>query len=328
MRLSYRDTHPRDLKEALSIAFDRFAYSKADQPRLLSFWNFLITKKMARSVVIEDREKPSGAGIVSFGISVFAKDAFMKEAKSTLSPPLSRHLFRRWWKGNRDFLNPKEIAVGNVRKELNLLVPSHGWRLEPPAERQAMVQAKLIETFFPYHAGYGIKDYVMDTFSEEEKDISLGQGTELVRDYTKNPGTGIRTPLPRPMFLVGASRKQVNPGDNLLIWSFLNAPTSRFGFSAGEKEVLERAMLGETDREIARVLRLTVWAVKKRWQGVYEKVEKADSHVLAPVKDSSLSPGEDPKIERRRFMLDYLRQHLEEIRPTPPSPRQRRSRNR
>jgi len=62
--------------------------------------------------------------------------------------------------------------------------------------------------------------------------------------------------------------------------------------------------------------------VKKRWSAIYERVADVDSELLPPSVANgahALSRG----AERRRYLLNYLRQHLEELRPNEPPERRR-----
>lgn len=55
--------------------------------------------------------------------------------------------------------------------------------------------------------------------------------------------------------------------------------------------------------------------VKKLWQSIYARVEAVDPRVLNP---NGVAGDEDPRTrgpEKRRHLLDYLRYHLEELRP-------------
>jgi hypothetical protein len=61
---------------------------------------------------------------------------------------------------------------------------------------------------------------------------------------------------------------------------------------------------------------ISPWTVKKRWRAIYQRVSDVDRELLLPVanKPDATSRG----AERRRHLLHYLRQHLEEIRPSSP----------
>ncbi|MGH7328942.1 MAG: helix-turn-helix transcriptional regulator, partial [Polyangiaceae bacterium] len=82
----------------------------------------------------------------------------------------------------------------------------------------------------------------------------------------------------------------------------------RFRFSPGEQQMLLLALEGRSDDDLADALGISAWTVKKRWQSVYAKVEAIDPSVVAPHEDEKLR-------QRRRFLLAYLREHLEELRP-------------
>jgi len=54
--------------------------------------------------------------------------------------------------------------------------------------------------------------------------------------------------------------------------------------------------------------------VKKRWHAIYERVADVDGELLPPSIAYGV-PAASRGSERRRHLLNYLRQHLEEIRP-------------
>lgn len=319
MYLTYRPAQSKDLEQGFRFLSDRYAFAKADQPRLLSFWRYLIKGRMVRSVVVEDRTHSPSKPLLSFAMSLFVTEDFAQLAKTTLPPPLSRRVFEQWLKGRRVFLNHNEIARHNSTDGLNLLVLHHGWDQRPLPEVME-IRGKMLEAFFLFHSGYQIKEYFQNVFGEEDRQAMLGQGFRLLRDYQECPQDA-RGPGGSRIYLTGADREEPYSSENAFIHALFTAPSPRFGFTTGEKDVLERALFGETDQETARSLHFTVWAVKKRWQGIYGKVERIDPHALDASHVTSPGKGKPEKIERRRFMLDYLRHHLEEIRPTLPARR-------
>ena len=78
--------------------------------------------------------------------------------------------------------------------------------------------------------------------------------------------------------------------------------------------MLQRALWGETDEEIAQSLFLSVTAVRKRWLAIYERVGAVNP---------DLFPGTGPPGSAKRRAgwksgapcLNYLRSHWEELRP-------------
>lgn len=72
--------------------------------------------------------------------------------------------------------------------------------------------------------------------------------------------------------------------------------------------------MGETCEKLATSLSVSPWTVKKRWHAIYDRVLDVDRELLPPpiaYGAQASSRGE----ERRRYLLNYLRQHLEELRP-------------
>ena len=104
-------------------------------------------------------------------------------------------------------------------------------------------------------------------------------------------------------------------------WDRLTGSTSllfhalppRFALSASAQRILERAMLLHSDEEIAGQLEISVDAVKKTWRAIYQRVDNVAPRMFGSVVRAS-NPSHRSS-ERRRHLLDYLRTHLEELRP-------------
>ena len=119
---------------------------------------------------------------------------------------------------------------------------------------------------------------------------------------------------PQQPRLVGLTKKEAftNPGSYLS--SFFVYIPPLFHFNRSEQMLLQHALMGETCEEVATSLFISPWTVKKRWHAIYERVADVDRDLLLlPVTNSpdTISRG----AERRRHLLHYLRQHLEELRP-------------
>jgi hypothetical protein len=105
------------------------------------------------------------------------------------------------------------------------------------------------------------------------------------------------------------------PGRNIAGLFIYTAP--RFHFNRSQRMLLQHALLGETCDTLARSLSLFPWTVKKRWRAIYDRVADVDMELLPP----AIAYGTHVSsrgVERRRHLLNYLRQHLEELRPYEP----------
>lgn len=86
----------------------------------------------------------------------------------------------------------------------------------------------------------------------------------------------------------------------------------RFGLTGAAQRVLQRALLSQTDSEIAADLGISQDAVKKTWRLIYQRVDDVAPHLFRTVHPTAHLHR---SAERRRYLLDYLRTHLEELRP-------------
>ena len=81
------------------------------------------------------------------------------------------------------------------------------------------------------------------------------------------------------------------------------------------KETLPRlrALLNESDSEIASAMTISLDAVKKTWRRAYDRVAVAAPSLLGK---ATAAASNRRGTEKRRHLLEYLRDHLEELRPT------------
>ena len=79
-----------------------------------------------------------------------------------------------------------------------------------------------------------------------------------------------------------------------------------------QKMVLDLALEGYRDSEIARFLDLSPNAVRMRWRGIYEKMQAALPGIFNEREDGGQGRRGQ---EKRRIAIHYIREHPEEIRP-------------
>lgn len=317
MRLTYRTTQTSDLESSFNLIRDRFLYDSKSKRELLAFWRHLLQLGACISSVIEDRDRPKGKRQVGFGFSFFSTDAFVHLAKTGLPPFLPRMVLEQWKRKNRIFLAPEEIRRANGAAGLNVVVLNFGWDGKGySAAELSKLQHFLPENFMAVHGGYHLKELLEQVYGPELLEVMVAMGNDVIRDYADLRGSGPLAGVPEKdhPYLIGfteatAARK---PG-TLTTALLLKWADPIFLFRPGEQEILRQALQVSTDREIAGNLGLSPWTVKKRWQGVYEKVERADPEVLG----GSITRGTGPTgmTQKRRHLLDYLRGHPEELRP-------------
>lgn len=90
-----------------------------------------------------------------------------------------------------------------------------------------------------------------------------------------------------------------------------NPPT--IGFSRSEQRLLQEALRGGSDEELAKELKISFSAVKKAWRSIYDRVGRSSIGILPKAPDNG-DYGERGK-GKKHHLLAYIREHPEELRP-------------
>ena len=298
-------------------------YDDASWRALPAMWRLLLLKGSMKLLLVEDRARPLGSQIISFNAILFVNDEFCLQVRSTLSPYVGVELIRQYLSRQTPILNREQIARANARDGLNVVMCFEGHAHDRlPYEELLAVHEKRNEAFHLALSGYRVKEFLANPVGREAARWMIGGGARLRRNYSNSfQKNGVPDPrsLRRP-YLVGLTQKEAftNPGS--YIASFFIYTPPRFHFNCSQRLLLRHALLGETCETLARSLSLSPWTVKKRWHAIYQRVADIDSELLPP----AIAYGAHASsrgAERRRRLLYYLRQHLEELRPYEPSNR-------
>ncbi len=322
MYFTHRPMQVSDLENCFSIARERFLYDAdpGSRKKMTALAEYLLRSGAEASTVIENSRFPKGKRQVAFGLTVFITDGFLHQARTRLPPFFPLQMAERWAGKEKFFLDKDQIERANTGEGVNIATLSNGWdekRLSP--EELFKVHHLLMQRFIAIHSGFRIKEYLAEGYGDEMKKLSAILGGRLRRDYREllgTPGLPEKYVRENHPYLIGftaaEARKRIGTVAAQLCATSVEP---RFHFRPGEKEVLQRALTGETDEALARGLKVSLSAIKKRWQGIYEKVEVVDPELLEP------SVGRPQ--QRRRALLEYLRYHPEELRPTKVSQRKK-----
>ena len=302
----------------------RVPYAETSKLILREMWEALLSIGAMQLFLVEDRAQPVGSRVVSFKAVVFATDEFCSQARSTLPPYLGVELARRYLSQRLPLLNHKQVARANASDGLNIVMCFEGWAHDGFSSEQVLaIREKQNEALHLALRGYRIKEFLTDPIGEETSQWMFDAGARVRRDYSNYFRTHCLRKLEssqRPC-LLGLTKEEAlaHPGGNIA-GLFVYTPP-RFHFSRSEQVLLQHALMGETCEMLAASLSISPWTVKKRWHAIYDRVTDVDKDLLLPpvAYGAHVSRG----AERRRELLNYLRQHLEELRPYEPPTRRR-----
>ena len=303
-----------DLPYCVELLPAGFRVQVAVRERLVDLWAGLLASEARAFAVVEDLERVFPENIEGFGLSVFVNDRFVEEIRAKPRPQVAALLYERLLEGKQVVLTARELAASNATTGINILSLHFGLRnhdLTDPRTVQALTAGSAGFLFF--HGGYRIKAILNEVFGMQAVQYMQAGGFQLVHDFQKtSPATFAEAPPDHYPYFFMLLREWVEPGAVNPLSQLFHPQQARILFSATERRVLERAMLNQSDGSIADDLGMSSNAVKKVWRSIFDRVGRRAPYVI-PRGERSFPTGRGQ--EKRRHLLDYLRTHLEEIRP-------------
>lgn len=316
--MRYRFATAADLPTCSTLIDPGLRMPRALRQQLVALWTNLIDSGSGSLSVIEDPEAPHPHGIEAFGALVFVTDAFAQEFCAAPPPYLPALIYERMLHGRSPVLSPAQIRAGNSGAGLDLVCLHFALRnraLDDPRTRRALPVANT--AFFFFVGGYRIRTLLQEVYGPEHARYMTGGGLKLRSEFATHFARDANRPSPEEQpYLFGLTRDEVAPvAVNPL--SYLFHPLApRFGFTRTAQRVLEQALLMQTDDDIAARLGVSLDAVKKTWRAIYERVDTVAPRLFET--QAVAGKPQHRRAERRRHLLEYLRTHLEELRPVAP----------
>jgi hypothetical protein len=321
MFLNIRPAGLRDLDECQYCLRDGFAYDAAARAQLVALWRELLESGAGDAAVIEDLTAPPGQRIVWFCSKVFLNDAYAHYLKTEAMPLVGLQALRDCRQGNRPFLSYAEVKRANATEGLTLLMLHSGYpqSMTPDTYRE-VIAPKTLDFYLYFGSGYRLREFLVEVYDEFTYRWAEGAGLRLRTDYARYYAANSLSlpPVGQRPRLYGAEEWEERQGLATLIEVFFNHCPPRFGFTRAEQEMLLYALTTvETDAQIAARLCLAPITVKKLWLSIYSRVEGVAPEALGGVHSGAEAASRTANRgrEKKRWLLNYLRHHMEELRP-------------
>jgi hypothetical protein len=282
--------------------------------QLVSLWTELLIGG-AIFAVVDDPARPHPENIEAFGVSVFVRDDFAETFATGPRPYLSAIVYEQMLNGRSPVLSASQIREANSSAGLSLVVLHFCMRhpdMSSPRIQEVLHAGS--SAFYFCHAGYQLNLLLHEVYGEQHATYMSAGGFRLLTDFK---GAAISehmdtTPANHP-FLFIMRKEWIQPAAVHQLSFLFHAPPPRLGFSEGEQTVLLRALLNESDVQIAAALGVPLDKVKKIWRRTYQRVERVAPYLLDSVDQAGIEAHRGA--EKRRHLIEYLRSHLEELRP-------------
>jgi DNA-binding CsgD family transcriptional regulator len=160
------------------------------------------------------------------------------------------------------------------------------------------------------HSGYKLNSICFEVYGPESGEFMVAGGYHLLNDYASSKAADTVAAAFRPA-MYGQQRDRMRPGAmNASSLTLFNVLPPQIGLKPAEQRVALHALLGLTDLQIASALGLSAETVRKAWVRIFAAADQAlPAHFGSESTEGSRGP------EKRRQLLEYLRVHMEELRP-------------
>lgn len=315
MHLESRSLDAADIEQCVDLLRGHAAYPAEVLAMLPRVWATLLRESACIGSILEWVHEHAPRTPVAFGMSVFVANATVRTACESSEPFLAARLIRAERQKASPILRPKEIRQLNAGAGLNLIVLHYtiAKGRVPSTSIPLILHASMVE-FLHRHRGYRINQVIQEFWDEIDPAYSRPGWGHIRNHYAAFTATSAHTQSPvrvEPV-LIGLHRDEVEPNPGATIMSPLfccGAP--RLGLSEASQSLLSRALLGQTDLDLARELGIALPTVKSRWRKIYQQVAARAPDVIQQAQNERVSRGK----EKRRHVLDYVRSHPEELLP-------------
>jgi hypothetical protein len=311
MGFEFRDATVDDFGSCIPL-MSKLLYEPGRRDALRMMWREILVVKSGFGFLAIDPAQNSR--VVHFGFAVFVSDSRAHEYRRCVTPMIARRLVAEWADGTRPFLSACEIARANAADGLNALVTHYG-SVHGDGAFDDRVRAANYESSRRAFLGWNLRSFTIEVFDRERSPDTWGASLGFrVAHYSPEAlrAAGI-APKEAPSVWTSTREEAVaNPGYavGVLFSSFV---PPRCGFTPSEQDILRYALDGKTDEAISRAGGVSLATAKKRFRTIYEKVRDGIPRAASLFSDSLVEGARGA--EARRLLLNYMREHPEELRP-------------
>lgn len=261
---------------------------------------------IALETISQDPNKPDDTEVVAMMCWAFVNNIAIDRLINTAKPGITGNLLDLAQEGIRPFPMEEEMARLNRESLLNVVVMTYAYDAKNPDLDPVYLQSQLLHRFADRYAGYRIRRLLHELRSEALLQVSVKAGMTVVNTYEdfnreRNDDDKV--------YLVELTKEMAYASGNFFLIRLFCSPVPILGFNDAQVAILREAVFGLTDLEIADRLGVSHEAVKKRWQSIYDRVQRHLPGLLPLPKPGSRGA------EKRRILLTYLSEHPEELLP-------------
>lgn len=301
MPITWRPAIWSDIEPCLAIQPARRGDALVGKRVAIDVWRHLFGDPFFLSAVLESSPAIGGYRQVGFGASVLVTSAFAEAEIADPRPDINSRLIAAIHAGRRTLATRDDVARANAGEGVSVLVMCGNWRDEilDPDDRQR-VQTLFVASFAQEIAGYRIQRILNESVDEPAREFMqrsvvyqpIGEFRELGRTLWVMTPESVKTML-------------ASVGN--ILFSF-DEPVLRLRKS--DQQLLVAALGGAIDDDVSGVLGVTLSAVKARWRSVFARISETMPGLL-----QDIGKSEGRGMQKRHKVINYVREHPQELRP-------------
>jgi DNA-binding CsgD family transcriptional regulator len=214
--------------------------------------------------------------------------------------------------GQRPLLTLAEIRQANSTEGLTLAVfPISLGALDWDDPKIIEIRKLAPQAFLRACGGYRLQAIYYEVFDDQVAEYLAKGGYHLLNDFSARAGTGGLAPHCRPR-MMRLTRAELAPGAMSMATQFFDPPRPTLGLTPAEQRVVLGALDGASDQMLAASLGLSSETVRSNWRSIYQRLERVLPGGGMNGQNGAATRGQ----EKRRVAIEYLRQNMQELRPT------------
>jgi hypothetical protein len=333
---SWRLATPQDLHECLQMCpLEAYGAETLGHDTLVQVWADMLTRSPATaSAAVFEADRPvHGSRTVGFGCAAFVTEAFAEDAAGFPRPWLNKRFLQALHEGRSPILTPEELRRDNTIAGLNLLTLA-GY-IRPACEDDPRllqeISIMISRSFQQWCAGFRLRRFFCEITHQ-----FLRQRRYMVSAYRIHEYPQPR-PASSPVGVVILDRDAALQYEELQFAQlFIHYREPRLRLTPAEQDLLKVALTGHPNPSQADELGVGMEAVRSRWRNVLHKATGLLSRIMpsasgrhvsgnsASAAKEGLPKGQNPRSasaaaargpQRRQYLLNYVREHPEELRP-------------
>jgi len=300
--VSWREAREADLGVCLKAHPHSLGHEIIGRSRAMGVWKDLLhNPAFVCRVVVEER--PDGPPrILGFGSSVFVTPEFAEaETKNPRWGIVSR-IIAGIANDEPTVLSRREIARANASQGLDAVFLSTPWWETSNSLEFAEMMMASVRSCVEAHAGYRLRSCLVEASGEQARSVGASSGGfTTIKDF--NDVNRV---------LLGLRKEHAASVSTNVANILFHYREPVLGLGEADQQLLIAALRGPVDRQLADGMNVSLASVKKRWRTIYSRVEDKMPELFAGV-DADTDGKRGP--QKRHLVLNYMREHPEELRP-------------